>query len=590
MNTILVVDDLAIFRDPIAASLRLAGYRILRAANGKEALSQMQTQEPQLIILDLAMPVMDGLTFLRALRADEKRARLPVVLLTAVSDKQAVLEAARLGVRDFLLKSAFSLKELLERVRRYVEPSKEANSPSAPTAVPHAAPAPARAPQPSPEVSKSASVEVPRLMTRAQCIARAEKALEAKTLSGVVMHVVAMAASPRANMADLAILIGRDPMLSSRVLHAANTAAYMCARGTTSTIPEAVRQIGCSTIRNIAATMGIFEAMPSTGADGFNPIRCWQHSFGVATLCEHLVSQRNPELAGIAYLTGLCHDLGDILIHTHFGKEYERVIQAQKETGKGRGELETAMLGMTHGDLVQTIMRCIGLPDAIQRPIEMFHAAMEGRFAEGNDPLTRCLRLAELYANGILLASSDNALVAPINRADCRQAVGEENPSAPDNGMLRAQVLALTGMLARLSPADEAKLMTPPFPCANTRLCVARDPAFSSFDPIAAAMKSLSNAEILDRLPDPAAVKAYRGLVIVGRSAGTPNFDAAALGPVRSACEAAGVGILWMCGKAPSPTELPPGIPPTLHPIPLARLAGFVAQLTPITRPARALT
>src|SRR5688572_24595203 len=82
MQTILVVDDMAIFREPLAACLKHEGYATVCAANGKEALTAVVRKRPDLILLDLAMPVMDGLTFLRHLRGNPATSALPVILLT----------------------------------------------------------------------------------------------------------------------------------------------------------------------------------------------------------------------------------------------------------------------------------------------------------------------------------------------------------------------------------------------------------------------------------------------------------------------------------------------------------------------------
>src|SRR5687767_13301151 len=109
-TTVLVVDDMAIFRDPIAASLRLAGYETLCAADGAEALQVTRDRRPNLVLLDLAMPKVDGITFLKQLRADPAVAGTPVILLTAISERKSVLAAAELGVSDYLLKSRFTLK------------------------------------------------------------------------------------------------------------------------------------------------------------------------------------------------------------------------------------------------------------------------------------------------------------------------------------------------------------------------------------------------------------------------------------------------------------------------------------------------
>lgn len=116
MSYILVVDDEAVIREPIAAALRLAGFRTAAAADGKAALAVAMRETPSLVLLDLAMPVMDGLTCLAALRAHATTADVPVILLTSAADGPLVARAARLRVKEYLLKSAFALPDLLKRV------------------------------------------------------------------------------------------------------------------------------------------------------------------------------------------------------------------------------------------------------------------------------------------------------------------------------------------------------------------------------------------------------------------------------------------------------------------------------------------
>lgn len=135
MSTILVVDDMAIFRDPITICLRSEGYQTLSAGDGRAALALLKAKAPDLIILDLAMPTMDGITFLKHLRNDPIWAKLPVILLTAVFNKQLVVEVAKLGVRDYLLKSKVSLADLLERIRKTL------NLPAPPATCPQPDPA-----------------------------------------------------------------------------------------------------------------------------------------------------------------------------------------------------------------------------------------------------------------------------------------------------------------------------------------------------------------------------------------------------------------------------------------------------------------
>jgi CheY-like chemotaxis protein len=178
MSLVMVIDDMAIVREPIAASLREQGYRTVCAAEGREALATVRAETPDLILLDLSMPGMDGMDVLRAFRRENATARTPVILLTASADKQHVVEAARLGVRDYLLKSKFSFPELLVRVRKYLNPlkpredviSSATRSLSANVA---AADAGATASVATCAKVSSTMTQIPRLLTREQCIERA---------------------------------------------------------------------------------------------------------------------------------------------------------------------------------------------------------------------------------------------------------------------------------------------------------------------------------------------------------------------------------------------------------------------------------
>jgi CheY-like chemotaxis protein len=138
---ILVVDDTLIFRDPLAASLRHAGYETACAGNGEEALAAVAARRPDLILLDMAMPVMDGVSFLRTLRGrGGPDAQIPVVVLSAAPDQRVAFEAGALGAGEYLVKSRVSLEEMLARVGQILagggRPSKPTGSPEPTTDVP----------------------------------------------------------------------------------------------------------------------------------------------------------------------------------------------------------------------------------------------------------------------------------------------------------------------------------------------------------------------------------------------------------------------------------------------------------------------
>jgi two-component system chemotaxis response regulator CheY len=118
MSTILVVDDSALMRDPIAQTLRTAGYETLGAENGRDALEILRILPVDLIVLDLFMPVMNGLEFLKTIRANAATANLPVILLSAAEESEEAEDALKYGVDGCLLKSHFSLRALVGLVKQ----------------------------------------------------------------------------------------------------------------------------------------------------------------------------------------------------------------------------------------------------------------------------------------------------------------------------------------------------------------------------------------------------------------------------------------------------------------------------------------
>lgn len=113
MKTILVVDDEPKIVQLARDYLEHAGFTVVSASDGAEALSRARTDAPDLIVLDLGLPQLDGLDVARALRRDSS---VPIVILSGRSDESDKLVGLELGADDYLTKP-FSPKELVARVR-----------------------------------------------------------------------------------------------------------------------------------------------------------------------------------------------------------------------------------------------------------------------------------------------------------------------------------------------------------------------------------------------------------------------------------------------------------------------------------------
>ncbi|MDO5494613.1 MAG: response regulator, partial [bacterium] len=111
---LLVVDDEPNIRELLATSLRFAGFDVESAVGGNDAIKKVTARRPDLIVLDVMMPDMDGYTTLRRIRA--VAGQIPVVFLTARDDTQDKVKGLTAGGDDYITKP-FSLEEVVARIR-----------------------------------------------------------------------------------------------------------------------------------------------------------------------------------------------------------------------------------------------------------------------------------------------------------------------------------------------------------------------------------------------------------------------------------------------------------------------------------------
>lgn len=116
---ILAVDDAAFILSRITDALEKR-YDVVTVNSGARALRYLDKKKPNLILLDIRMPVKDGFEILSEIRAMEDRDDIPIIMLTAVEDKQSIMKGIELGVRDYILKP-FAPDDLLKRVQRVLE-------------------------------------------------------------------------------------------------------------------------------------------------------------------------------------------------------------------------------------------------------------------------------------------------------------------------------------------------------------------------------------------------------------------------------------------------------------------------------------
>ena len=119
MSTILLVEDNEINRDMLSRRLKRRGFEILFATNGEEGIEQAHAQSPDLILMDMSLPIIDGWDATRHIKASQATQKIPIIALTAHAmsgDRQRALDA---GCDDFETKP-IELEHLLEKIERYL--------------------------------------------------------------------------------------------------------------------------------------------------------------------------------------------------------------------------------------------------------------------------------------------------------------------------------------------------------------------------------------------------------------------------------------------------------------------------------------
>lgn len=116
-KNILIVEDDNFVAEVYSTKLLEMGHEVRIAPNGEEGLAMLKEKAPDLILLDIIMPVMGGVEMLEKIKESEEWKNIPVILLTNVGEKESVQKVRNLGVQDYLIKSHFTPAEVIEKIK-----------------------------------------------------------------------------------------------------------------------------------------------------------------------------------------------------------------------------------------------------------------------------------------------------------------------------------------------------------------------------------------------------------------------------------------------------------------------------------------
>ncbi len=115
---ILLVEDDSFLLSMYATKFELEGFKVIMAEDGEKAVRQAIKETPDIILLDIILPKMNGFEVLRQLKAERQTATIPVILLTNLSQKEEIEQGLKMGARDYLIKAHFMPSEVVDKIKK----------------------------------------------------------------------------------------------------------------------------------------------------------------------------------------------------------------------------------------------------------------------------------------------------------------------------------------------------------------------------------------------------------------------------------------------------------------------------------------
>lgn len=117
MQKILVIEDDTFLRELIVQKLLKEGYEISEAVDGEDGIKKVTEEKPDIILLDIILPGIDGFEVLKKIKEDEKVQDIPVIILSNLGQQDDIDKGIKLGAKDYLIKAEFTPGEIVEKVK-----------------------------------------------------------------------------------------------------------------------------------------------------------------------------------------------------------------------------------------------------------------------------------------------------------------------------------------------------------------------------------------------------------------------------------------------------------------------------------------
>lgn len=420
MKRILVVDDEEIILRLLERVLARFGYRVETASGGQEGVRQARKNPPDLVLMDLRMPGVNGADAIRMLRADAETKEIPVIVLTGEAGARSVREAVEVGAADLLVKSSFRIETFLDRIERALRRREESRRVEEAEGRCRAAEAGKerkrvrreKRQSPSPESEGGQTFARVPALSMEEVEKRLNSVLDLQVLPFIAAEIVQVTSSAVSDSRQLTEIIERDQALTVQVLKLANSAFYSV-HGRSLNLSQAVTNIGFRAIRQLVLAMSLVkERRDQARGKGLPQVEFWRHSVACGVLSRELARASGCDPDGVedAFLAGLLHDIGQTIFNDHFSEVYSGILEAAVKRNVSILQVEQEGLGMDHTQVSGRILRKWKLSEKLLDPIERHHAPWEELLgaAAPSGRLVLIVRLAEILTRLMLIGTDSD--------------------------------------------------------------------------------------------------------------------------------------------------------------------------------------
>lgn len=189
----------------------------------------------------------------------------------------------------------------------------------------------------------------------------------------VASKVLEMSSDPNTSAQQLQHIISDDQAMTGRILKIANSAMYSCSRKV-KTLTEAIVMLGFNSIRSLVVTSAARNLYNTRNAtSGLKERLLWEHSVGVAFACRILVQDRVPSLAEEAFLAGLMHDIGKLVLNLQVPEKFDGIVQVVYNDNQPFNVTEKAILGFDHAEVGAKLVNKWNLSPTLEDTILNHH-------------------------------------------------------------------------------------------------------------------------------------------------------------------------------------------------------------------------